>query len=61
MRVYASIEELQVDLDVWMKDNNESRTHTRNYCYGKTSLDTFQDSMHIAEGEKNRFYLTGKL
>ena len=48
-KVYTSIEELQIDLDVWMKDYNESRTHTGKYCYGKTPLDTFKDSLHIAK------------
>ena len=51
-KVYSSIEELQIDLDVWMKEYNESRTHTGKYCYGKTPLDTFKDSLHIAK-EKN--------
>ena len=32
-----------------MKDYNESRTHTGKYCYGKTPLDTFKDSLHIAK------------
>jgi len=47
-KVYSSIEELQNDLDMWMKEYNESRTHTGKYCYGKTPLDTFNDSLHIA-------------
>ena len=50
--MYSSIGELQDDLDVWMNEYNESRTHTGKYCYGKTPLDTFKDSLHIAQ-EKN--------
>lgn len=56
-KVYASIGELQNDLDVWMKDYNESRTHTGKYCYGKTPLDTFKDSMHIAQEKMIGFTL----
>lgn len=56
-KVYTSIEELQIDLDSWMKDYNESRTHTGKYCHGKTPLDTFKDSLHIAKEKRIDFTL----
>jgi len=56
-KVYESIEELQVDLDAWIKDYNEARTHTGKYCYGKTPLDTFKDSVHIAKEKQIDFTL----
>jgi transposase InsO family protein len=44
-KVYSSLEELQKDLDVWLKEYNEVRTHTGKYCYGKTPMQTFIDSL----------------
>ncbi len=40
-RIYASIDELQSDLDVWMPEYNEERSHQGRWCYGKTPMATF--------------------
>lgn len=48
-KVYASLEELQRDLDVWLKEYNEVRTHTGKYCYGKTPMQTFIDSLPMTK------------
>ena len=48
-KIYSSIEEMQNDLDEWIKQYNEERTHTGKYCFGKTPLQTFQDSLHLAK------------
>lgn len=47
-KFYASLEELQHDLDGWMRYYNEQRTHQGRWCYGKTPWQTFQDSWHMA-------------
>lgn len=47
-KLYRSIEELQVDVDAWVASYNAERTHTGKYCYGKTPLQTFLDSVHLA-------------
>lgn len=47
-KVYESIEQLQADLDVWMEEYNTNRTHTGKYCYGKTPMQTFLDSINLA-------------
>jgi transposase InsO family protein len=47
-RVYASIEQLQPDLDTWMADYNERRPHQGRWCYGKTPLQTFVDTIPLA-------------
>ena len=47
-RIYASIEELQGDLDVWMREYNEARSHQGRWCYGKTPMATFLDTAHVA-------------
>ena len=36
------------DLDAWMRDYNEVRTHQGRWCYGKTPMQTFLDSMPMA-------------
>jgi transposase InsO family protein len=48
-KMYESIEQLQEDLDVWINDYNENRTHTGKYCYGKTPMQTFIDSIPLAK------------
>jgi len=44
-KVYTSLEELQGDLDEWLKEYNEWRTHSGRYCYGKTPMQTFLDAL----------------
>ena len=48
-KIYHTIEELQTDLDQWIEHYNRERTHSGRYCYGKTPLQTFQDSTHLAQ------------
>src|SRR5581483_9067399 len=48
-KVYNSIEELQKDADQWVKEYNEQRPHSGKYCYGKTPMQTFSDSLHLAK------------
>ena len=46
-KVYNSLGELQADLDTWMKDYNEQWVHSGKYCFGKTPMQTFIDSMPL--------------
>lgn len=48
-KLYRTLEELQADLDRWMQEYNEQRTHQGRWCYGKTPMQTWQDSMSIAK------------
>jgi transposase InsO family protein len=48
-KVYNTIEELQWDLDEWIKEYNEERTHSGKYCFGKTPMQTFKDSMPLTK------------
>lgn len=48
-KIYSSIEQLQQDLDQWMLDYNTKRTHTGKFCFGKTPMETFLTSKHIAK------------
>jgi len=46
--VYDSIEALQDDLDAWMADYNDVRSHQGRYCFGKTPTQTFLDAAPLA-------------
>lgn len=51
-RIYSSVEELQIDVDLWINKYNTQRTHSGKHCYGKTPMQTFFDSKHLAK-DKN--------
>ena len=51
-KIYTKLEDLQADLDEWLNTYNNLRPHAGRYCYGKTPMQTFKDSKHIAN-EKN--------
>ncbi len=48
-KLYASIGELQDDLDLWIKSYNEERPHQGRWCFGKTPMQTFLDAIPIAK------------
>ena len=48
-KIYHSIEELQIDLDQWVRDYNTQRTHQGRWCYGKTPMQTFIDTLPVAK------------
>ena len=47
-KLYASIGELQADLDLWIEGYNEERPHQGRWCFGKTPMQTFLDAIPIA-------------
>jgi transposase InsO family protein len=48
-KLYTALAELQVDLDAWLREYNEQRTHQGRWCYGKTPLQTFLDTVPLAK------------
>jgi len=48
-KLYSSIEQLQTDVDPWVESYNSQRVHSGKYCYGKTPMQTFVDSKHLAK------------
>lgn len=48
-KIYESLEQLQVDLDAWTQDYNTNRTHSGKYCYGRTPMQTFEESLPLAK------------
>jgi transposase InsO family protein len=47
-RIYQTIEQLQTDLDAWMREYNEARPHQGRWCFGKTPMQTFLDTASLA-------------
>jgi transposase InsO family protein len=47
-KIYSSIQELQRDLDLWLREYNEVRPHQGRWCYGKTPMQTFIDAAPLA-------------
>lgn len=48
-KIYRTLEELQADLDGWMEEYNSQRPHQGRWCYGKTPMQTFLDSVSLAK------------
>jgi transposase InsO family protein len=46
-KIYATLEELQSDLDVWIDSYNHERTHQGKMCCGRTPMATFEDGKRI--------------
>jgi hypothetical protein len=47
--IYASIEALQSDLDASPASYNQEREHQGRWCFGKTPMQTFLDSLDLAK------------
>jgi transposase InsO family protein len=45
-KIYRSLEELQTDLDEWLRRYNEERTHQGKMCCGRTPMQTFLDGLN---------------
>lgn len=48
-KVYRSLAELQADLDSWIAGYNEARPHQGRWCFGKTPMQTFLDTLPLAK------------
>ena len=51
-KLYQSLEELQTDLDGWIEHYNRERAPSGKYCFGKTPMQTFIDSIPVAEEKR---------
>ena len=47
-KIYTSIEDLQADLDLWMREFNDARPHQGKWGFGKTPMQTFLDALPLA-------------
>jgi len=48
-KLYRTIAELQSDLDAWIAEYNEQRSHQGRWCYGKTPMQTFVETLPVAK------------
>ena len=48
-KLYDNLELLQQDLDEWMHYYNNERPHSGRYCFGKTPMQTFNESLSLAK------------
>src|SRR5690606_28536742 len=57
-KIYHTLDELQIDLDLWLNEYNNQRTHSGKYCYGRTPMQTFLDSLPLAKQKNAAGYST---
>lgn len=50
-KIYQTVEALQTDLDTWMQDYHEQRSHQGRWGYGKTPMQTWGDSVPVAKAK----------
>lgn len=48
-KIYNNIYQLQADVDVWLEYYNNERPHSGKHCYGKTPMQTWNDSLYLAK------------
>jgi transposase InsO family protein len=48
-RFYQQLDDLQRDLDAFLEDYNRQRPHQGRWCYGKTPMQTFLDTVALAK------------
>jgi hypothetical protein len=48
-KLYDNLELLQKDLDNWVEYYNNERPHSGRYCFGKTPMQTFSESLPLAK------------
>ncbi len=48
-KINRTLVELQADLDAWMKEYSQQCSHQGRWCYCKTPMHTFEDSVSLAK------------
>jgi len=48
-KVYTSLEEIQADLDEFLKEYNFQRTNQGKYCKGRTPMETFKEGLDLCK------------
>jgi transposase InsO family protein len=48
-KLYTNLADLQADLERWLKEYTEERVHQGRWCYGRTPLQTFLDTIPWAK------------
>lgn len=48
---YSTLDNLQNDIDAWIMHYNNERPNSGKHCFGKTPMQCFKDSLHIAKNK----------
>jgi transposase InsO family protein len=48
-KIYSTLDDLQNDLDEWIRYYNQERPHSGRYCFGKTPMQTLTESLPLAK------------
>jgi transposase InsO family protein len=48
-KIYTNLADLQADLDAWLREYNEERVHQGRWCYGRTPMQTFLETISLAK------------
>jgi len=48
-KIYTTLADLQAELDGWLREYNEERVHQGRWCYGRTPMQTFLDTISLAK------------
>ncbi len=48
-KIYNTLEELQTDIDLWINEYNNVRTHSGKNCNGRTPMQTFLEDLHLTK------------
>lgn len=48
-KIHRNLDELQTGLDAWLVKYHQERPYNGRYCYGKTPMETFKDSLPSAQ------------
>ncbi|NSM56588.1 transposase, partial [Wolbachia endosymbiont of Atemnus politus] len=57
-KTYNSLEDLQADVDQWLRSYNETRPCSGKYYYGRTPMQTFLDTKSIALKKNMHLFCT---
>lgn len=58
---HRSVEELQANLDAWLCQYDESRSHQGRWRFGKTPMQTFLDALPMSKEKNNRSLINIRL
>ena len=60
-KIYNNIGQLQIDLDQFLTQYNYHRPHSGRFCYGKTPMQTFNDSLKLAKDKSINLNLSDSI
>jgi hypothetical protein len=48
-KIYPNVADLQTDLEEWLSKYHEERVHQGRWCYGRTPMQPFLDTIPLAK------------